>query len=239
MSIGLDTKVEDILRMENQESLKIKLSRVSDLNAEKMDLENETIDFLTSEMVTHGKDANQIRQISQISKILGQSLGLGIKYCDTLEKAAKIYDIGNIAVSKEIYAKEETLSYEEFVIVKQHTTFGYDILEGRGFLSTDLGALISKEHHEWWNGGGYPSRLKGEEIDIASRIVAVADSVGALYSKRPGRAVWNYEKILEHIEGRSGIQFDPDVVDVFLINKEVIHQILQTDLESIPSSWYE
>jgi len=239
MSIGINTNAEEILRMENQESLKIKLSRVRDMSEEKMDLEKETIDFLTSELITHGKDGNQIRQTSLISKILGQSLGLSSAYCDTLEKAAKIYDIGNIAVAQEIYEKEEKLSYEEFVVVKQHTALGYDILEERGFLSTDLGALLSQQHHEWWNGGGYPARLKGEEIDIAARIVAIADAVGALYSKRPGRKVWDYEKILEYIEGRSGIQFDPDVVDVFLINKDAIHEILRTDLDAVPSSWYE
>lgn len=237
MSIGLANNVEDILRMENQESLKIKLSRVSQLDDKKIDLEHETIDFLISELIVHGKDANQIRQTSQISKVLGQSLGLGSQYSDTLEKAAKIYDIGNIAIAKEVYIKEEKLTYEEFVIIKQHTDLGYDILADRGFSSTDLGALVSKEHHEWWNGGGYPKQLKGTQMDIASRIVAVADTVGALFRKRPGRNVWNYKIILEYVEGRSGTQFDPAVVDVFLINQELIHEILMTDLESVPSPW--
>lgn len=238
MTIQANKNANDILRMENQESLMLKLSRVSELDDKKIDLENETIEFLTSELINHGKDANQVRQTSQISKVLGQSLGLGSEYCEVLEKAAKIYDIGNITIASEIYEKEDKLSYEEFVVIKEHPLFGYDILVDRGFASTDLGALVSKEHHEWWNGGGYPSRLKAEEINIASRIVALADTVGALYSKRPGRHVWSYEKILDYIKERSGLQFDPAVVDVFLINQEVIEEILKSELEDAPSSWY-
>jgi len=75
------------------------------------------------------------------------------------------------------------------------------------------------------------------EIDIASRIVAIADTVGALFRKRPGRKAWEYEKIVEYIESRSGIQFDPDVVEVFLINQELIKKVLSTDLDDIPNRW--
>jgi len=229
---------EDIIKVENNKSLESKLYQLNQLHQEKDNLENETINILVSELVMHGKDENQIRQISQISKILGLSLGLGAEYCNTLEQAAKIYDIGNILICSEVYEKEDKLSFEEFKMVKEHTTFGYDILIHRDFPFTKLGAVISKEHHEWWNGSGYPSQLLNEDINIASRIVAVADTVGALFRKRPGRTVWQYDKILEYLETRSGIQFDPDVVDVFLINQEAIHEILITDLESVPSAWY-
>ena len=238
MLSSLDKNAKDILKIENQKSLEIKLSQMKEENQNNDNLENEIIDTLVSELIAHGKDSNQIRQISQISKVLGQSLGLDKKYCDTLEQAAKIYDIGNIIVSRDVYIKEETLSFEEFEIIKQHTSFGANILSGIGFPSTDLGAIISKEHHEWWDGGGYPSGLKAEEIDIASRMIAIADTVGALFRKRPGRDVWDYKKILEHLKTRSAIQFDPDVLEVFLINKDVIHEILTIDLESVPSSWY-
>jgi len=229
---------EDIIKIENKKSLESKLYQLKQLHQEKDILEQETIKIFVSELVAHGKDANQIRQISQISKILGLSLGLGAEYCNTLEQAAKIYDIGNIVICTNVYRKEDKLSFEEFKMVKEHTTFGYDILIHRDFPSTDLGALISKEHHEWCNGGGYPSQLVKEDISIASCIVAVSDTVGALFRKRPGRTVWQYDKILEYLETRSGIQFDPDVVDVFLINQEAIHEILITDLESVPSAWY-
>jgi len=263
MSIKIDEYMKEILRRENKklselkpyktyelnqeentlenkavDLLQAKLDEIYELNQDENTLENETIAVLLSELIGHGKDINQIRQISQISKVLGQSLGLGIKYCDRLEQAAKVYDIGNIAIDKEIYKKEGQLSFKEYEMVKNHTLIGHNLLISLGFPATDLAAIIAAEHHEWWNGGGYPQHCKGTDINIASRIVAVADTVGALFTKRPGRKAWNYNQILEYITNRANIQFDNTVTDVFLINQEVIHEILLTDLESAPSSWY-
>jgi putative two-component system response regulator len=234
----VQTREVDVIREENQKGLENKLAQLRKMYTADVDIEDAVIDILVTELKLHGKDSNQIRQISQISKILGLSLGLGLEYCNSLEKAAKIYDIGNIAICSEVYEKDDKLSFEEFEIVKQHTKFGAEILQYQGFSSTDLGAIISLEHHEWWNGGGYPHQRKEKNLNMASRIVALADTVGALFRKRPGRKVWSYDKILEYITTRSGIQFDPDIVDVFLINQEAIHEILCTDLDDVPDAWY-
>jgi response regulator RpfG family c-di-GMP phosphodiesterase len=158
---------------------------------------------------------------------LGESLGLKGEYCNQLEKAARIYDIGNIMICSDVYKKDEKLTFEEFEIVKYHTQTGYNILIEQKFSTMDMAAVISAEHHEWWNGGGYPCCLKGKkEIDIAARIVAVADTVGALFTERPGRKAWNYDKIIEYIKRRDGIQFDPSVVEIFLLNQKVIYEVL-------------
>jgi len=229
----------NILKIENKKSLEKKLSELRQKNpVNSSSLELEIIEIFVASLLAHGKDRNQMRQIAQISKILGQSLGLGLTYCDKLEQAARIYDVGNVMIYQEIYQKDERLSFEEFEAVKYHTFIGRDLLEVQNLPTTELAAVISEEHHEWWDGGGYPSQKKDREINIASRIVAVADAVGALFRKRPGRHAWEYKKILEYVEGRSGIQFDPDVVDVFLINQDAIHEILLVDLEHAPSEWY-
>lgn len=229
-----------IHKIENKNSLEMKLTEVRQENSlDSSFLEARIIEIFVASLLAHGKDRNQMRQIAQISKILGQSLGLGLAYCDKFEHAARIYDIGNVMISQEIYLKEEKLSFEEFKAVKYHTYIGKDLLIVQNLPTTDLAAVISAEHHEWWDGGGYPAQKKHQETDIASRIVAVADAVGALFRKRPGREAWPYEKILEHIESRSGIQFDPLVVDVFLINQKAIHEILCVDLEDVPSDWYD
>ncbi len=228
-----------ILKIENKKSLEKKLSEFRHKNpVNSSSLEVEIIEIFVASLLAHGKDRNQMRQIAQISKILGQSLGLGLPYCDKLEQAARIYDIGNVMICQEIYQKDEKLSFEEFEAVKYHTFMGKDLLEVQNLPTTDLAAVISEEHHEWWDGGGYPLQKKKKEINIASRIVAVADAVGALFRKRPGRHAWEYKKILEYVEGRRGIQFDPDVIDVFLINQDAIHEILLVDLEHAPSEWY-
>ena len=229
----------NILKLENKESLENMLSKARHANSEKFSLEGKVIEIFAASLLAHGKDRNQMRQIAQISKILGQSLGLDREYCDKLEQAARIYDIGNVMICQETYQKDEKLTPEEFEAVKYHTFMGQELLETQNLPTTDLAAIISAEHHEWWDGGGYPLHKKNQEIDIASRIVAVADTVGALFRERPGRKPWKYEKILEYIRTRRGIQFDPDVVDVFLINQEVIHKVLRVDLEEVPSHWYD
>ena len=229
----------NVLKIENKKSLEAKVFRLNQKNiGDSSSRESDLINTFVKALLAHGKDSNQIRQIAQISKILGQSLGLGLSYCERLEQAARIYDIGNVVISKEVYKKDEKLSFEEFEAVKYHTLIGKDILEAPDLPTTDLAAIISAEHHEWWDGGGYPERKREKEINIAARIVAVADTVGALFRKRPGRKVWEYANILEYVEKRKGIQFDPDVVDVLLINQEAIHEVLLVDLEEAPSDWY-
>jgi len=200
---------------------------------DKASIESDIISFLVFSLNMYGKDENQTKQIAKISKILGESLGFDSEYCETLQKAGCIYDIGNLSISDAIYKKDNKLTFEEFSIIKNHTLVGYDLLKDFDFPSMQLGAIISAEHHEWWDGGGYPKQLKKNNIDIASRIVSVADTVGALSKKRPGREVWQFDKIVEYIEKRSGLQYDPDIVEAFLKNKEIIQEVLNLDLEEM------
>ena len=238
MTQSMDTPKEEIFSMEHKKSLEEKVSTLRDMILEDdAALEKKILKLFRLSLLEHGKDKNQMRQIAQISKILAQSLGLDASYCNRLENAGWVYDIGNVMIAREIYKKEDELSFEEFKVVKNHTFIGQYILKGLGFPVTDLAAIISLGHHEWWNGEGYPFQKKENSIDIASRIVAVADTVGALFRKRPGRKAWEYEKIVEYVESRSGTQFDPDVVEVFLINKELIKEVLSTDLEDIVNRW--
>jgi len=227
----INTKKTEIFKMEYKKFLETKIAKLREsISKDDASLEKEMIKVFTISLSAHGKDKSQILQTARISRVLGELLGLGVAYCDKLEQAAKVYDIGNVMICKEIYEKDETLSFEEFKVVKNHTLIGHYLLKAQGFPSTDLAAIISLEHHEWWNGGGYPVQKKAHAINIASRIVAVADTVGALFRKRPGRTAWEYNKILEYVETRSGIQFDPGVVKVFLTNQEKIYEILHEGL---------
>jgi len=219
----------NIIKPENMKLLELKIDQIRNTYTEKTEQEDKIIEALVAMLISHGKDKNQIHQIAQISRVLGEALCLGNRYCNRLEYAARIYDIGNIIIDKEIYRKDEKLSFEEFEIVKHHTRAGYDILITQNFVTADLSAIISAEHHEWWDGGGYPRRRKKTEINIASRIVAIADTIAALYNRRPGRAVWSYPMILEYIKLRSGTQFDPEIVKAFLNNRKRIEEVLSTN----------
>ncbi len=234
-----DMGYSDIVNSENITFLHDKIEQLKTLSQDESSLETHTIELLVSFIVKHGKDENQIRQISQISKILGESLGLGVKYCKVLEQAARIYDIGNIAIDREVYQKDDALTFEEFNVVKNHTIMGYEILKPYTFASTQMAAIISAEHHEWWDGSGYPRQQYKEEISMPSRIVALADTIGALYRKRPGRKAWRYSDIIEHIQAKNKLQFDPNIIEVFMINKEIIHKVLDEDLEMIAHNWYD
>jgi len=227
--IQTDMNSLDIINTENITYLNTKVEQLKTMYKDEISLENEIVDLLVFALVKHGKNENQIRQTSQISKILGESLGLGTTYCNVLEQAARIYDIGNIAIIHEIYQKDDELTFEEFDVVKNHTRTGYEILKAQTFSSTQMAAIISLQHHEWWNRGGYPQQLKEKEIDISARIVAIADTVGALFHTRPGRKAWNFNEIIKYIKARNGLQYDPKIVEVFMAKTELIHTILQTD----------
>jgi len=189
-------------------------------------LEAKILRLMIDRLAEHGKSRKTIGIISRISRLLAEGLGMEERYCNRIEKASLVYDIGNIGVCGEVYNKGDEITFEEFLVLQYHTLLGYDILIEQPFKSMDMAATISAEHHEWYVGGGYPNSLEYEEIDMASRIVAVADTVGAMSGNRSGREVYAYEKIVAHVISRKETQFDPAVVDAFLNKKEEIGQIV-------------
>jgi len=226
MTIHKERNIFEISREENLKYLDGKIHHETFLLSAEECSEEKTIELMVNELIEHGKDENLIRQISQISTLLAEELGLSTIYCSKLEQASKIYDIGNIAIAEEIYFKDDVLTFSEFEVVKNHTLMGSDFLNQYDFSTTRLAAMISAEHHEWWNGSGYPNQLKETEIHTSSRIVGLADTVAALFSKRPGRQPWDYAQILKYVETRKNLQFDPILVEVFMKHKAKVYHIL-------------
>ena len=222
----MQRKISDITREENLKYLEGKIHYETLLSPNEEYKKEKTIELMVTELIEHGKDENQMIHVSKISKLLAEKLDLSPAYCIKLEQAARLYDIGNLAIAEEIYFKDEVLTFSEFEIVKNHTLVGHDFLMQYDFSITKLAAIISAEHHEWWNGTGYPRHFKETEINTASRIVGLADTVAALFSRRPGREPWGYAEILKYVETRKGLQFDPIIVDIFMENKAKIFHIL-------------
>jgi putative two-component system response regulator len=156
------------------------------------------------------------RRVGEISARLARKLGFPDEVCDLIRRAAPLHDLGKIAVPDSILLKLERLSEEEFEVVKSHTAIGARILSGSGHPLLRLAEEIALTHHEHWDGGGYSPGLRGEEIPIVSRIVAVADVFDALMHERPYKPAWPVEKARAEIERQRGRQFDPAVVDAFL-----------------------
>lgn len=129
-----------------------------------------------------------------------------------------LHDTGKMGVPDHILLKPGSLTDEEWVIMKKHPQFAYEMLSPIQYLksATDIPYC----HHEKWDGTGYPRGLKGEQIPLTARIFAVVDIWDAIRSDRPYRPAWPKEKALEHIKSLSGSHLDPKVVEAFL---EMIH----------------
>jgi len=151
------------------------------------------------------------------SIIAGKSLNLLPDMLNNLALGALLHDIGKCKIPPEILNKPAKLSESEFEIMKKHTEYGYDILRKTPGLSEDV-ARIALNHHEHWDGAGYPRGLKGEEIDLLSRIAAIADVYDALTADRVYRRRFMPHKAVEYLISNSRAQFDPQILNIFMDN---------------------
>ena len=154
------------------------------------------------------------QRVTQMSLAIAQSMGLTDTELMHMRRGALLHDMGKMAIPDSILLKRDTLSDEEWIIMRKHPEFAYEMLRSISFLHQAL--EIPYCHHEKWDGTGYPRGLKGEEIPLSARIFAVADVWDALRYDRPYRMGWTAEKVLEYIREQSGRHFDPHVVEVFL-----------------------
>ncbi len=138
------------------------------------------------------------------------------EWCEQLRLAARLHDIGKVSVPDAILLKPGPLTAEEFEVMKSHTTVGAQILSGSTSLLIQLGAVVALNHHERWDGTGYPSGLAGTNIPRCGRIVTVADVFDALTSERVYKHAWTQADALSYIIGARGSQFEPEIVDAFI-----------------------
>jgi PAS domain S-box-containing protein/putative nucleotidyltransferase with HDIG domain len=148
---------------------------------------------------------------------LGRSMGLDEQELVQLRCGALLHDIGKMAVPDHILNKPGPLSEEEWVIMRKHPEFARQMLEPIQYLRNTMD--IPYSHHERWDGSGYPRGLRGEDIPLAARIFAVVDVWDALGSDRPYRSAWNPKRVVEYLQEQGGREFDPRVVNSFLIQK--------------------
>jgi putative nucleotidyltransferase with HDIG domain len=147
---------------------------------------------------------------------LAACLGTSSDEVALIRLAAPLHDIGKIAVPDEILLKPGKLTPEEMTVMRRHTIAGAHILAGSSHDVLQLAELIALFHHEWWDGSGYQHGLRGSDIPLCARIVALADSLDALTHERPYKRAWPLPRALHEILSLRGKQFDPDVVDALL-----------------------
>ena len=175
-----------------------------------------------------------IWRVAAYSRLLAQTIGWDENRVALMEMAAAMHDIGKIGVSDIIIQKPDTLTDEEWVIMKQHSRIGYDILTKISTPLFQLAAEIALNHHERWDGWGYPDGLVGEEIPESARIVAIADVFDTLSMALPYKKAWPMESILLTIQESAGSHFDKKLVTIFM---DVLPQILEikTQCDSQPA----
>ncbi len=153
-------------------------------------------------------------RVSEYSVLIGKKMGLSDEELDTLRVGGLFHDIGKIGVPDAILRKPDKLTDDEYSEIKNHPSIGAHILAPAAIFQNII--PIVKHHHEKYDGKGYPSQLKGEEIPLFARIAAVADTFDAMTSKRTYRDELPLERVIEEIERYKGTQFDPNIADVFL-----------------------
>jgi putative nucleotidyltransferase with HDIG domain len=153
-------------------------------------------------------------RVAELTLTLARALGVADEDLVHIRRGALLHDIGKMAIPDNILLKSSTLDPAEWDIMRLHPTYAYDLLQPVAFLRPALD--IPHSHHERWDGGGYPRRLRGHEIPLPARIFAAVDVWDALRSVRPYRAPWTAERARDHIRGEAGRQFDPHIVQAFL-----------------------
>jgi putative two-component system response regulator len=155
-------------------------------------------------------------RVGQLSAAIAETLELPSEVVELIRAAAPLHDVGKIGIPDHILLKSGKLTPEEFAVMKAHTTIGGAILAGGRSALVIEAERIALNHHERWDGTGYPNGLSGNAIPLGARIVAVADVFDALTHERPYRPAWAVDRVMEEIRAQSGHHFDPAVVAAFV-----------------------
>ena len=201
------------------DELQMRLKEVQSLQKEIEDTQNEVIFTMGYMAEARSKETgNHMKRVAEYSFLLAKYYGLPLKECEMLKQASPMHDIGKVAISDAILNKPAKFNEEERAIMDTHAQLGYDMLKYSQRPLLKMAATLAYEHHEKFDGTGYPNGLKGEKIHIYGRITALADVFDALGSDRVYKKSWNDDEIFKLFKEERGEQFDPKLIDIFFKN---------------------
>ena len=189
------------------------------LNQEITDTQKEVIETIGGIIETRCEETgNHVKRVAEFAFLLARKAGLSKKKAEILKYAAPMHDVGKIGIPDAILNKRGSLSKEEYETIKAHTTIGYQILKNSKRQIIKAAAIVANQHHERWDGKGYPNGLEGEQIHIFGRIICLLDIFDAISNERHYKPAWSMERTLTYIQEERGTIFDPCLVDIFIEN---------------------
>ncbi len=206
----------DKRQQQEYDQLQVKLQEVEALSREIEETQREVVFTMGAIGESRSKETgNHVKRVAEYSKLLALYYGLPKKEAEMLKQASPMHDIGKVAIPDAVLNKPGRFNDEERKIMDTHAQLGYEMLKHSNRPLLKMAATVAYEHHEKWNGKGYPNALKGEEIHIYGRITALADVFDALGSDRVYKAAWDDERIFNLFKEERGEHFDPKLIDIF------------------------
>jgi putative two-component system response regulator len=205
------------------------VTEVLALNDEIEETQREVIYAMGEIGETRSKETgHHVKRVAMYSKELALLYGLTQEEADKLQMASPMHDIGKVGIPDAILNAPRALDTEEWKVMQTHAQLGYDMLKSSKKPILQAAAIVAHDHHEKFDGSGYPRGLSGEDIHIYGRITALADVFDALGSERVYKQAWELERILTLFKEESGKHFDPKLVDLFLNNLDTFLKIRDT-----------
>lgn len=197
------------------------------LNRDVEDTQREIVYMLGEAVETRSKETgNHVKRVAELSKLIALECGIDEEDAEIIKMASPMHDLGKVGIPDAILHKPGKLTQEEMEVMKTHAVIGYEVLRKSSRKALQTAAVIAREHHEKWDGSGYPRGLRGPEISLEGRITAVADVFDALTHRRCYKQAWNIEDVLEFFRRETGRHFDPDLVEILVNNLDRVRAIM-------------
>jgi len=208
------------------EQVKEKTTEIYDTQVEVINMLGRAAEFKDNET------GNHVKRVGAYAYLLAVAYGVDEREADLLRLASPMHDVGKIGVADNILKKPGRLDDDERAEMNKHANMGSEIIGIQNSEVLKYASIIAREHHEKWNGKGYPNGTSGEDIHLFSRIVAIADVFDALTSERPYKEPWPIEKAIKLLSEEKGLHFDPKLIELFIENLDEVKEIMDRYKES-------